>query len=42
MRRWDAADYWGGRLASVKIWDGDINFEGVRGSWLKNKSRYGL
>jgi Concanavalin A-like lectin/glucanases superfamily len=42
MRRWDGAEYWGGRLASVKIWDGDINFEGVRGSWLKNKSRYGL
>ena len=45
MKRWDTAtplQYWGGRLASVKIWDGDINFEGVRGSWLKNKARYGL
>jgi hypothetical protein len=42
MRRWDNAEFWGGRLATVKIWDGDINFEGVRGSWLANKSRYGL
>lgn len=47
MKRWDTtgpgfSQYWGGRLASVKIWDGDINFEGVRGSYLKNKSRYGL
>jgi hypothetical protein len=42
MRRWDNPEFWGGFLASVKIWDGDINFEGVQGSWLKNKSRYGL
>ena len=42
MCRWDNPEYWGGRLASVKIWDGDINFEGVRGSWLQNKARYGL
>ena len=45
MKRWDIStgtQYWGGRLASVKIWNGDINFEGVQGSWLKNKSRYGL
>lgn len=44
MKRWDttATQYWGGRLAQVRIWNGDINFEGVRGSWLQNKSRYGL
>ncbi len=47
MKRWDTSgpgfsQYWGGRLASVKIWNGDINFENVRGSYLKNKSRYGL
>jgi hypothetical protein len=42
MKRWDNPEYWGGRLASVKIWNGDINFEGVRGSWLQNKARYGL
>jgi hypothetical protein len=44
MKRWDASatQYWGGRLASVRIWNGDINFEGVRGSWLADKARYGL
>ena len=45
MKRWDitgGTQYWGGRLGQVRIWNGDINFEGVRGSWLKNKSRFGL
>ena len=44
MKRWDsnATQYWGGRLAMVNIWDGDINFEGVRASWLTNKARFGL
>ena len=44
MKRWDsnATQYWGGRLAMVNIWDGDINFEGVRASWLANKARFGL
>ena len=44
MKRWDsnATQYWGGRLASVRIWNGDINFEGAHGSWLENKARYGL
>jgi len=44
MKRWDtsATQYWGGRLATVKIWNGDINFEGVRVSWLANKARFGL
>jgi len=47
MKRWDltgpgSVQYWGGRLASVRIWNGDINFEGAHGSWLENKARYGL
>lgn len=47
MKRWDTtgpgfSQYWGGRLATVKIWNGDINFEGVRASWLTNKARFGL
>ena len=44
MKRWDvsATQYWGGRLAKVQIWNGDINFEGVRASWLKNRGRFGL
>jgi hypothetical protein len=44
MKRWDvtATQYWGGRLAIVNIWDGNINFEGVRTSWLTNRARFGL
>jgi hypothetical protein len=42
MRRWDNADYWDGRLAIVKIYDGDIGASGVAGNWNANKSRFGL
>ena len=42
MRRWDNADYWGGRLAIVKIWNGDIGSGGVTSSWNANKARFGL
>ena len=42
MRRWDNADYWGGRLAIVKIWNGDIGASGVSSSWSTNKARFGL
>jgi hypothetical protein len=42
MRRWDNADYWDGRLAIVKIYDGDIRASGVAGNWNANKARFGL
>ena len=42
MRRWDNAEYWGGKLAIVKIYDGDIGQGGVTASWNANKSRFGL
>ena len=42
MRRWDNADYWGGRLAIVKIYNGDIGASGVSSSWSTNKARFGL
>lgn len=44
MNRWDvgATQFWGGRLAIVKIYDGDINYEGVQLSWQQNKARFGL
>ena len=42
MRRWDDTDYWGGRLAIVKIWDGSISAGAVATSWNTNKTRFGL
>lgn len=42
MKRWDSADFWGGKLAIVNIYNGDINFEGVRASWDTNKARFGF
>ena len=42
MRRWDNTDYWGGKLAIVKIYDGDIGSTGVANSWNANKARFGL
>ena len=42
MRRWDNADYWGGNLAIVKIYSGDIGYRGVASSWNTTKSRFGL
>ena len=42
MRRWDNADYWGGSLAIVKIYNGDIGQTGITNSWNNNKSRFGL
>jgi hypothetical protein len=42
MRRWDAPQYWGGKLAIVRIYDNDIGSIGVEQNWLANKSRFGL
>ena len=42
MRRWDNADYWGGNLAIVKIYDGAMGPAGVAASWNANKTRFGL
>ena len=42
MERWDSSDYWGGKLAIVKIYDGDIGQGGVTASWNTNKERFGL
>ena len=42
MERWDSNDYWGGKLAIVKIYDGDIGASGVTTSWNANKARFGL
>lgn len=42
MERWDSNDYWGGKLAIVKIYQGDIGQLGVTNSWNANKTRFGL
>jgi Concanavalin A-like lectin/glucanases superfamily len=42
MRRWDTADYWGGSLGIVNIYNYDIGASGVTASWNTNRSRFGL
>jgi len=42
MRRWDDADYWGGRLAIVQIYEGAFNAPHVATNWNTNKARFGL
>jgi Concanavalin A-like lectin/glucanases superfamily len=42
MRRWDNADYWGGKLAIVNIYNGGFNVNDVAISWNANRARFGL
>jgi hypothetical protein len=42
MERWDSADYWGGKLAIVKIYQGALSAGMVDASWNNNKARFGL
>lgn len=42
MRRWDADQYWGGRLAIVRIYSSDIGAAGVAQNYTANRSRFGL
>ena len=42
MHRWDNAEYWGGNLGIVKIWDGALGQSGVTAEWNANKTRFGL
>jgi hypothetical protein len=42
MTRWDLADYWGGRLATVDIYDKALNSAQVASIWNLTKSRFGL
>ena len=42
MDRWDAAEFWGGRLGIVKIWDGALDQTGVTTEWNANRTRFGL
>lgn len=42
MSRWDNAQYWGGRLSIVRIYDADIGSTGVVQNFNTNRSRFGL
>jgi len=42
MHRWDASDFWGGRLGIVRIYDTDIGLAGVRQNYLADRARFGL
>jgi hypothetical protein len=42
MERWDLADYWGGYLATVQIYDKALNQSQVTSYFNSTKSRFGL
>ena len=42
MRRWDNADFWGGRLAIVRIYSGDIGLSGVTQNFDAQRGRFGI
>lgn len=42
MVRWDNPDYWGGRLAIVRIYNTDIGSAEIAQNWDVNRARFGL
>ena len=42
MRRWDNAEYWGGKLGIVNVYQGAMRSSEVTDSWNTNKARFGL
>jgi hypothetical protein len=42
MRRWDARNYWGGRLSIVRIYDASIGDVGVLQNYKADRERFGL
>ena len=42
MRRWDNPDYWGGGLAIVRIYSGNLIADQVSGNYNADKGRFGL
>jgi hypothetical protein len=42
MERWDSADYWGGRLATVDIYSEAIGSDQISSIFNSTKSRFGL
>jgi hypothetical protein len=42
MRRWDNPDYWGGRLAIVRIYNNALNTTQIDQNWGAQRSRFDL
>jgi hypothetical protein len=42
MGRWDNAEWWGGRLAVVRIYDNALDLTGVLQNYNAERSRFGL
>jgi hypothetical protein len=42
MRRWDTTQYWGGRLATVDIYNKSLDSTQISAIWTSTKSRFGL
>jgi hypothetical protein len=42
MERWDLADYWGGRLAIVDIFNSALSDSEITSIWNSTKTRFGL
>ena len=42
MERWDLADYWGGRLAIVDIYDVALSQSEITSKWSATKTRFGF
>jgi len=43
MQKWDGdAQYWGGKLGIVRVYNTDIGTGGINQNWSANKSRFGL
>ena len=42
MERWDLSDYWGGKLATVDIYDKALSNSEIESIWNLTKSRFGL
>jgi hypothetical protein len=42
MRRWDNAEFWGGYLATVDIYDGALSLSKISSIYNNTKSRFGL
>jgi hypothetical protein len=41
MERWDLADYWGGRLATVDLYDVALSQSEITSKWSATKTRFG-
>jgi len=42
MNRWDSADYWGGKLSIVRIYDTALDLAGVAQNFDADRARFGL